>query len=613
MTPRRAAALAVAAAALVTAMHFLRPRTLVIESAAEEPKEPPKDEFPFSPRPNRAREIRWQKWSAETFAEARKAGKPVALSLTATWCQKCHEMDEGAFSDEKVIALLNERFVCIRVDTDRMPDVKDRYISSKGWPTTAFCTPGGQVISKTWIVPAADFLALATKAADAFAKDGKGAEYRQPTPGPAVEAAPEEVDAILAAIEKTWAEDGSAWAAPGDVRFPSPQIIELYVRKAFDSREERWLKRAAAGAEAALKLEDPVEHGFYRVAMKPDWSEPHYEKLLETNAAMLSALVQLWLATGDEKFGNAAGRTVKFLQSTLGPPQAGWSASQDADPDYFKLDKAGREKRALPTVDVSFYSGPNAQAASAFLAYAAASGNEEARLMALAALLKVHIDLWTEEGLLHGPGAGRDFLRDLALVGDACLDAHQATGEWSWVKRAKDVAARIEKLADKDGALFDRPPDPNAPGHLRFPIKKSADNGRAAGFLVRLHHVTGEEKWKAVAEGALKATGGEAKQYPAFSAEYAMAILKLRRYPLHLVVVGPKAELPKMVAAADRFWHPWKTVTVLETSGAEVKHAELEYPPDLAAYACVADACGPPVKDPATFDDEIKAFLERNK
>src|SRR5437868_3155973 len=124
MTLRRALVLAVLAAGFAIAMRFARREPIAIDATADEPAAKP-DEFPFSPRPNRAREIHWQKWSPEVFEEAKKAGKPVVVSLTATWCAKCHEMDEGAFSDGKVIAFLNENFLCVRVDTDKLPDVKD--------------------------------------------------------------------------------------------------------------------------------------------------------------------------------------------------------------------------------------------------------------------------------------------------------------------------------------------------------------------------------------------------------------------------------------------------------------------------------------------------------
>jgi uncharacterized protein YyaL (SSP411 family) len=181
------------------------------------------------------------------------------------------------------------------------------------------------------------------------------------------------------------------------------------------------------------------------------------------------------------------------------------------------------------------------------------------------------------------------------------------------VARAQEVGRRIRLLADVDGGLFDRPPDRSAPGHLRYPIRKSADNARAAGFLVRLGHVDGDEGWKAPAEKALQALGSEALKFPAYSAEFAIALTKLRRYPLHIVIVGPKAELAPMVAAADRFAHPWKSVTVLESQGKPVSLAGVEYGAELAAYACVADACGPPVRRAEAFAEEVSAFVERNR
>lgn len=603
MTLRRALALAVLAAGLAVAMRFSQRTPIAIDAAADEPSTKA-DEFPFSPRPNRAREIHWQKWSPEVFEEAKKSGKPVVVSLTATWCQKCHEMDENAFSDGKVIAFLNENFLCVRVDTDKRPDVKDRYLSAQGWPTTAVCVPSGEVITKTWLAPPAEFLKFLQDALDGWNKNHDAilkrvSEMKGP---PAPAAVPPDalfVDAIAKAIDATWSDTG--WAV-GDLRFPSPQNATLAAWRG-DA------KRAQDGLELALRVEDPVDGGFYRVGMKPDWSEPHYEKLLEAQADMLAGLVAV--GRGNEKLGKAAARTYGYLKATLALPGGGWAGSQDADPDYFRA--ADRGKLARPRVDTVFYPGPNAQAASAVFAFAASAGDAGARDAAVAALERAFRESWTADGLLHCAGGGRDFLRDLALLGDACLDAHQATGEWTWVKRAQDVAARIETLKDGNGALLDRPPDPAAPGALRFQIRKSADNGRAAGFLVRLFHVTDEEKWKTLAAGALKATGGEAKQYPAYSAEYAIGMLKLLKFPLHVVVVGPKAELAKMVEAVDRFPHPWKTVAMLESKGEAVKYAGLEYPPTLAAYCCVDQACGPPVTEPAEFEEKTKAFLERNR
>ena len=616
----RWAALAVLAAVLAVGMSVLSSRPLIIESDADEPpaKDPPKDEFPFSPRPNRAREIHWRHWSADVFEEAKKSGKLVAICLTATWCMKCHEMDEGAFSDPRVIAMLNEKFICVRVDTDKHPAIRDRYLSPKGWPTTAFCAPSGEFLSKTWFTPADGFLEAAKAALDQWDKDHDTIQRRidelhaaPPRRDPG-RAAIGQIDAILKAIDGTLAADGSGWAT-GEFRFPLAQNIELYVWKAWDSKDTSWLDRASAGAAATLKLEDPVEFGYYRLAMKPDWSEPHYEKLLETNAAMLAGLVALWRATGDEKWGKAASRVVEWMDLTLAQPEGGWGASQDADPDYSKLDRAARSKTKHPHVDPSLYAGLNAQAASAHFAYAAASGDDAARARAVKALDRVFAELWKADGLWHGAEGGVDLLRDLLLLGEACLDAAQATGAPEWVKRAKDVSGRIAKLADVDGGLFDRPPDPKAPGQLGLAIRKSADNGRAAGFLMRLHHVTGDEVFRKAAEAALKATGGEPEKYPAWSAEYALGLAKFHRFPLHLVIVGPKAGLAPMVRAADRFWCPWKTVTVLESAGKTVEHAGLEYPPELAAYPCVADACGPPVADPAEFEEATKAFLERNR
>jgi hypothetical protein len=96
--------------------------------------------------------IDWLPWTVEAFARAGREGKPVLLSITAAWCRACHEMDRTTYLDPDVVALIRDRFVPIRIDTDRRPDINDRY-NLGGWPTTAFLTADGDVITGGTFVP----------------------------------------------------------------------------------------------------------------------------------------------------------------------------------------------------------------------------------------------------------------------------------------------------------------------------------------------------------------------------------------------------------------------------------------------------------------------------
>ena len=110
-------------------------------------------EFHFSPRPNRAHEVRWRTWSAAAFEEARAEDKPILLAISAVWCHWCHVMDETTYSDEQVIDLVNRQYVPVRVDNDVRPDVNQRY-NMGGWPTTAFLTPQRDILTGATYLPA---------------------------------------------------------------------------------------------------------------------------------------------------------------------------------------------------------------------------------------------------------------------------------------------------------------------------------------------------------------------------------------------------------------------------------------------------------------------------
>ncbi|MCH8921062.1 MAG: DUF255 domain-containing protein, partial [Chloroflexi bacterium] len=108
--------------------------------------------FHFSPRENRAHEINWREWSPEAFQEAKAQDKPILLSLSAVWCHWCHVMDETSYSDPGVISYINEHYVPVRVDNDQRPDINARY-NMGGWPTTAFLTSEGELMTGGTYIP----------------------------------------------------------------------------------------------------------------------------------------------------------------------------------------------------------------------------------------------------------------------------------------------------------------------------------------------------------------------------------------------------------------------------------------------------------------------------
>src|SRR5215471_11348884 len=110
------------------------------------------EEFHFSPRPNRASEINWHRWSPEAFEEAKQTHRPILLSISAVWCHWCHVMDETTYSHPSVIDLINREYVPVRVDNDVRPDINQRY-NMGGWPTTAFLTSTGDILTGATYLP----------------------------------------------------------------------------------------------------------------------------------------------------------------------------------------------------------------------------------------------------------------------------------------------------------------------------------------------------------------------------------------------------------------------------------------------------------------------------
>ncbi|HTX68198.1 MAG TPA: DUF255 domain-containing protein [Thermoleophilia bacterium] len=612
-------------------------------------------EFRFSPRPNRAAEIKWRPWGEPAFAEARRLGRPVLLSLSAVWCHWCHVMDETSYSDPRVIAAVNEHFVPVRVDNDRHPDVNRRY-NMGGWPTTAFLAPSGDVLTGGTYLPPEQMLESLARVKAFFdanavkiaalegecAADGDGAARSRITGKPlaadlaleALEGDPDVPGDISAevALQVVRAFDPLYGGLGAEPKFPQPDVFVFMLaygmlRGAGDPdhvpeggsallRPARVheVVRATLTAMAEGGLYDPVEGGFFRYATQRDWTVPHYEKMLEDNARLAGLYLEASLYARDHDLGDpelyrrAGEGAIDYLLTVLWRDEAeAFGGSQDADEEYYLLDEGGRARLAPPFVDPTVYVDWNAHAARALLRGAAVLGRPELADPALRLLDRLCKDARRGDAMAHfvhpdgETGDGPPLLGDQAAAAAAALDAYEVTADRRWLRRARTLTRwTVDNLRQPDGRLLDRLAVPGeSAGLLAHAVPALEENAAMAEVLLRLEAYTGEARLREQALELLAAWAAHHEQYGVQAASYAQALLRYLERPDQIVVVGRRddPEARRLHGAALTAAAPLRTVQWLDPadSADAERLREAALPGDAtsaaAAYVCRGHTC----------------------
>lgn len=462
-------------------------------------------EHRFSPRVNRAKEIEWKDWGPEPFQQAEAAERPVLLSLSAVWCHWCHVMDETTYSDERVISLVKDRFVPIRVDNDQRPDINDRY-NLGGWPTTAFLTPQGDLLTGGTYLPPDDMVENLKRVADWW-DEHKG----DPLPAaPQVKSqdrhisSHKDVDRAYQTIRATYdADHGGFGRAP---KFPHTEVLRFLldldlVRQ--DPEIRVMVERSLLGMVEG-GLYDPVEGGFFRYATQKDWSEPHYEKMLEDHACLLEVVVTAHQRWGSPDLLRAAIGAGDYLAGTLFTGTH-FFGSQDADEHYYSLDREGRKALRAPFKDPVLYTDWNCQAARTMVRSGLILGKTtwvERGRQAFEAVLDKALK---GDHLAHTdqPEAVTGLLTDGVSLGLAANLLWAVTGVERY-RRASDQAADILlALMDEEG-FRDRHSDGEAV--LLRPLHPLQGNARAAQFFMERKDAFDDKQGENAVERAIRAT-----------------------------------------------------------------------------------------------------------
>lgn len=581
--------------------------------------------FHFSPRPNRANEIRWRAWDEATFEEAQRDDKPVLLGISAVWCHWCHVMDETTYSEQDNINLINERFIAIRVDNDQRPDINARY-NMGGWPTTAFLTPAGEVMAGMTYVPPDQMKDILTQVSEYY-RDNKAsieekiaeiAKNRAEAMAPPDD--PENLtDQILRDVLQatTDAYDPVFGGFGTEPKFPHPDAIDLLLHAYLRDGDRDALLMARKTLEQMCHggTYDQEWGGFYRYSTKRDWSIPHYEKMLEDHGPLLRALMKLYRITQSEDHKRYVDFTIEYMDTWLSDPESGcfWG-SQDADEDFYPLAAEQRKQFEPPYVDKTIYTSWNAGAIAAYLEASWTRGRPDLKKRALAALDFLWERLRGEDGGMYrylAPDGPRiaGLLGDQAAMLNTLLDAYEVASRPQDVARAIELAAFVEKhLAAPGGGFFDTPAGHDALGKLSMRQKPIKENAAMALALIRLARLTQQEEYEKTAHGTLLLFTKVAESQGYFAAEYAKAVDLLLNPGAEVKIVGLPGDASAHVlhSAALALQVPFRSVRTIDAGDADALEREaLPAHPAPAAYVCYGTLCSAPLSAPDDLFDMV--------
>jgi hypothetical protein len=483
--------------------------------------------------------IDWRGWTEAAFGAASTENKPILLSIVTAWSDECSAMEATTYAQPDVVAMVGGRFIPVRVDADRRPDVNERY-NLGGWPTTAVLTPEGHVLNGGTYFGRDGLIALLSQAADSWRDRADDIRARVRVTIPATVAPDSQPDGnavgwfrSLLIDEFDLLHGGFGTAA----KYPHGRALEFAIAMADEESDEQLRRIAESTLDGIGALWDPDHGGFYRYAERSDWSRPGTEKTLEDNAALLNLYLDAAVRLRSDQYQNRAGELVRWIKTAL--------ADQAHGGFYNGQAAVSRE------LDRSMYVDRNADMVAAFLRAADIFQDPWLRDYALKSFEAVVVPGYKPGGgVAHeraGPGVAgpadappaRGLLGDQVRVALAVTWAHVVTGQLPYSMLALElVQFAVRTMWDAPAKTFrDRASETVVPlGLLAEPVRPFAVNCDAACVLDRLATMTGDDAHRDRALAILGSLAGEYQAHGLFGAPYALAVREVveRRPPLGL-------------------------------------------------------------------------------
>jgi hypothetical protein len=459
--------------------------------------------------------VDWLPWGEEALRRARENDRPLLVSIGYSACHWCHVMERESFEDPQTAALMNERFVCVKVDREERPDVDALYMEAVqamtghgGWPLNVFVTPeqvpfyGGTYFPPEPRQGMPSWRQVLGAVADAWqtrndeirgqgermAQRLQGGALLEPSDEPMTEAA---LDEAVAALRSSFDSVNGGWG--GAPKFPAASAIEFLLR-----RGERQMSLYTLRAMASGGIYDQVGGGFARYAVDATWTVPHFEKMLYDNALLARAYLHGWQVSGDDVLRRTVEETLEWALREMRAPEGGFHSALDADSEGVE------GKFYVWTVDeLRSVLGDDADAAIAWFGATEHGTFEGANVLesrgpepAPEVRARIRERLLEARAARVRPGLDDKRLASWnALMVSALADAGAVLGRGDFLDAARGAAAfGLDRMRDGDGRLLRTF---NA-GEARLNAYLE-DHGFLLEALLTLYEATFEERWFAAA------------------------------------------------------------------------------------------------------------------
>ena len=301
--------------------------------------------------------VDWHPWGDEAFEKARRENKPIFLSIGYSTCHWCHVMERESFENAGITKIMNEYFVCIKVDREERPDVDKVYMTavqamtgSGGWPMSVWLTPGLQpFFAGTYFPPDArygrpGFPDLLKRLHTAWMEQREqvlksGEEIiKTLQEHTAIAAAPDSTLLFASILRTAYSQFYSSYDerlggfghAP---KFPRPVVFNFLLRYHARTDEKGALEMTLGTLRKmwAGGMNDHLGGGFHRYSVDAYWRVPHFEKMLYDQAQLVWSYLEAFQMTKETFFAEAAREILGYVQRDMAHPDGGFYSAEDAD------------------------------------------------------------------------------------------------------------------------------------------------------------------------------------------------------------------------------------------------------------------------------------------